>query len=109
MNADTMNAADLREGPIGDSMPLFSKTKRSRNTLGAEVRAIAEEVLAARGVERVVSLDEPLGPEGLGLDSVGRLDLLAEVEKRCQVRIPEAYWGSRPLRNLNHLLDVAKG
>ncbi|MDP6932400.1 MAG: phosphopantetheine-binding protein [Myxococcota bacterium] len=89
-------------------MALFSK-KRSRSTLATQVCAITQELLASRGVVREVSLDDPLGAEGLGLDSVGQLDLLATVEKKCQVRIPEAYWGSRPLRDLNHLLDVAKG
>ncbi len=88
-------------------MAFFSK-KRSRSTLAGEVCAIAREMLEARGIERVVSLDDPLGAEGLGLDSVGQLDLLGEIEKRCKVRIPEAYWGSQPLRNLNHLLDVAR-
>lgn len=90
-------------------MPLFSKTTRPRGALAAEVCAVAQDVLAAHGIDRTVALDAPLGPDGLGLDSVGRLDLLAKVEKRCQLRIPEAYWGSRPLRDLNHLLDVAKG
>ena len=34
--------------------------------------------------------------------------VLAKIEKACQLRIPEEYWGSKPLRDLNHLLDVAK-
>ena len=41
--------------------------------------------------------------------ALARLDLLASIEKQCGVRIPEAFWGSRSLRSLNHLLDVAKG
>ena len=64
--------------------------------------------LAERGVDRSVSADEPLGAEGLGLDSVGRLDLLSRIEKECGVRVPERYWGSKPLRSLAHLADVAK-
>ena len=88
-------------------MGLFTK-KRSRSTLAAEVSAVAQEVLTDRGLQRAVSLDVPLGANGLGLDSVGQLDLIAKIEKACQLRIPEEYWGSKPLRDLNHLLDVAK-
>ena len=63
---------------------------------------------AGRGLQSEISLDAPLGPDGLGFDSVARLDLLASVEKQCGVRIPEPFWGSRPLLSLNHLLDIAR-
>ena len=66
-----------------------------------------EEMLAERGVSRTGSGDESF--ESLGLDSVARLELLSVVEQRCQVTIPERYWGTQPLRDVNHLIDVVKG
>jgi len=72
------------------------------------VLAVAQAFLAERGIEHEVTLDAPLGPKGLGLDSVGRLDLLSRIEEQCEVQIPERYWGSKPLRSLNHLIDVAR-
>lgn len=90
-------------------MPIFGRKKQRREARAAQVIAIAQEMLSQRGLEAAVSLDAPLGTEGLGFDSVARLDLLAAVEKQCGVRIPEAFWGTRPLQSLNHLLDVAKG
>jgi len=89
-------------------MGLLGWRRRRDPDLIAGVTAIAEAMLADRGVPRPVGLDEPLGAEGLGLDSVARLDLLASVEKRCGVRIPERYWGSQSLQNLQHLIDVAR-
>ena len=90
-------------------MPIFGRKKQRREALAAQVIAIVQEMLTGRGLEPTVSLDVPLGAEGLGFDSVARLDLLAAIEKHCGVRIPEPFWGSRPIRDLNHLLDVAKG
>ena len=83
--------------------------RRPAPELVASVTAIAEAMLADRGVTRSISLDEPLGAEGLGFDSVARLDLLARIEKQCGVTIPEKYWGSKSPRNLRHLIEVAKG
>ena len=84
------------------------RKKQRREALAAQVLAIAQEMLAGRGLQSEISLDAPLGPDGLGFDSVARLDLLASVEKQCGVRIPEPFWGSRPLLSLNHLLDIAR-
>ena len=86
-------------------MALWGQKKRQREE---RILAVARAFLAERGVDRTVSADEPLGADGLGLDSVGRLDLLSRIEKECGVRVPEPYWGSRPLRSLAHLADVAK-
>ena len=86
-------------------MARSGQKKRQRE---AAVREVARAFLAERGVEREISLDEPLGSEGLGLDSVGRLDLLSRIEAECGVRVPERYWGSKPLRSLSHLVDVVR-
>lgn len=89
-------------------MPFFSKKRRRRPELATQVVEIVSRLRAEHGLTDPVDLDAPLGPEGLGFDSMGRMDLLAAVENECGVRVPHAFWGSRPLRSLNHLLDVCR-
>jgi acyl carrier protein len=89
-------------------MALFGRRRRRDPKLVAQIVAIAEAMLAEQGVQRPVSLNEPLGAEGLGLDSVARLDLLGKIEKQCGVKVPEKYWGTKPLDSLRHLLDVIR-
>ena len=89
-------------------MPFFSKKRRRRPELAAEVAELAARVRTELGLTGPVDLDVPLGPEGLGFDSMGRLEFLAVVERECGVRVPEPFWGSRPLRSLNHLIDECR-
>ena len=82
-----------------------------RNASGAvsadQVRSIAERIMREQSISGEVRLDVPLDEEGLGLDSMARLDLFAAVEKECAVSIPEKYWGGRKVKDLNDLMRVA--
>ena len=94
--------------PVHQASVSLFRRKPDREALSAQVRELAAALLERRGLVREISFDDPLGAEGLGLDSVSQLELLADVEKHCGVIIPEPYWGSRPLRSLKHLVDVAR-
>ncbi len=85
---------------------MFGRRKKRREELEPQLMEIVRLHLQRRGIERSVGLDEALSEEGLGFDSVARLELLTAVEERCGVRIPEAYWGTRPVESLRHLLDI---
>lgn len=89
-------------------MSIWPFKRRRRPGLAAEILAVATRFRTDMGLTGPVDLDMPLGPEGLGFDSMGQMDFLSAVERECGVRIPQAYWGSRPLRNLNHLVDVCR-
>ncbi len=86
---------------------------RSRNPAPGEltqkVAAIAARLMGELGLPGKPSLDAPLGEDGLGFDSMGRLDLYAAVEKECGVVIPEKYWGPRQVKSLADLARVAVG
>lgn len=64
------------------------------------VLAIAERIMRERGIDRTPDLESPLTEDGLGLDSMARLDLLQEVEEVTGVNIPERYWDGHGLKNL---------
>ena len=75
--------------------------------LTERIAAIAGRLMGELGLPGQPRLDAPLGEGGLGFDSMGKLDLLAAVEKECAVAIPEKYWGPRQLKNLADLARVA--
>ena len=78
----------------------------SRDRFAEHLQAIARELLNRKGIGQNVNLDAPLSEDGLGLNPVGQLELLHAIEQQCNVQIPEVYWGTRPIENLNHLLDI---
>lgn len=47
----------------------------------------------------------PLDERGFGLNSLDRLKLLFEIEKRMQVDFPEEYWGDKTFKNLAEIID----
>jgi acyl carrier protein len=56
-----------------------------------------------------VTLDGGTTLDSLGLDSMARLELLAELEERADVHIPESYLsGLRTLGDLAATLDVVR-
>lgn len=78
----------------------------SGDELTEKVVAIVRRLMAEQNLPGEPALDRPLGETGLGLDSMARLDLLAAVEKECGVTVPEAYWGTKRFKDLNHLVKV---
>jgi GNAT superfamily N-acetyltransferase/acyl carrier protein len=60
--------------------------------------ALADRIVAVlrqsalHGSSRPVSLDQPLGPDGVGLDSLGLLEFTAALEETFGVRLPDEVW-----------------
>lgn len=70
------------------------------------VSSVARRIMSEQGIADELRLDVSLGEDGLGLDSMGRLELLRAVEQELHVTIPEAYWGSKRFKNLDDLIRV---
>ena len=81
-----------------------SPTKLNEQLVEAVLHT-TQSFLTQQGIERELSLDILLAEPGLGLDSLQRMDLLAEIEKACSVTIPEPLWGDQPVTSLRHLLE----
>ncbi len=79
----------------------------SQEAIGEKVVAIAERLMSEHRLTGEAGLDAPIGEEGLGFDSMGRLELYAAVERECGVKIPEKYWGGKRVRDLRELIRVA--
>lgn len=67
------------------------------------VLEVAGRVMRERGIHIVPDLDLPINEEGLGLDSMGRLELLQALEDASATGIPEKYWGGRKLQTLRDM------
>jgi acyl carrier protein len=70
-----------------------------------ELASIAGMVMQEVGLSGDIDWACPLGAAGLGLDSIGRLKLLAEVEEKMNVSIPEKYWGNDTFQSLREMHD----
>lgn len=79
----------------------------STEDLRRQVLAVAGRLMREHRIQGEPKLDVPLGEDGLGLDSVGCLDLMGAIETECGLLLPEKYWTSRRLRDLNELIKVA--
>lgn len=85
---------------------MFGSGKKQREGITLLVIELTHEFLRGRGTDREFSLDSPLSQAGVGLDSVGCLELLAEIERRCRVKIPERHWDRVPRMTLGKLVDL---
>ncbi len=88
---------------------MFGAGKRkheARKKTALLIVELVQQFLKEGELDRNVSLDSPLSQAGLGLDSVACLELLAEIERRCEARIPERYWGEVPKMTLGDLVDL---
>ena len=77
------------------------------DSVSQKVLDVTAQMMRDRRLTAKVALDAPLGEEGLGFDSIGRLDLMGAIETECGLQIPEKYWGGRSLRNLSELIRVS--
>ena len=84
----------------------WMKRKRTREEVVPLLVTVVQDQMQRRGLAGEVRLDVPLSEEGLGFDSVARLELLTAIEEGCGLEVPEKYFGTQPLRSLDHLLDV---
>ncbi len=79
----------------------------SLDGLRRHVLEVAGRLMREHRIAGEPRLDVPLGEDGLGLDSVGCLDLMGAIETECGVLLPEKYWTRKQLRDLNELIKVA--
>ena len=77
-------------------------------TLEQIVLTVAKQLMAERGLTGEPQLTSPLGEDGLGFDSLGRLDLMGAIERQGGVTIPEKYWSGRRLETLADIVKVSK-
>lgn len=77
-------------------------------TPAQQIIEIARQVATRRGLPRGPELDEPLDQQGLGMDSIGLLSLLAEVEKQLEVDLPEESWDGRSLRTVAQIATLVQ-
>jgi len=75
------------------------------DNLSKRILEIVNRVLRERGISKKPNLEDSLAEDGIGLDSIGRLSLLAEIEKEMHIDFPEEYWGSRTFRNLEEIVQ----
>jgi len=85
---------------------MFGKKQKISDDLIDKVLTVSTKVLHTQGLDREPDLSSPLGEEGLGLSSLGIIELLLAVEKELNVSIPERYWDNRRIDTLGKLLEV---
>ena len=88
-------------------MPFFGKKKKEQAT--EMVFKLTKEFLAKRGIDREFSLESCLSQSDIGLDSIGSMELFAELERECGVQIPERHWGNPKLTIKQLIILVQKG
>ena len=70
------------------------------------VQGVAREFLESRGLDGELSCESHLSLVDLGLDSITCLELMAEVERRAAMTIPERHWEAVPRMTLGALADL---
>ena len=85
---------------------MFGARRREREQATALVLQVTQDFVKARGLERTVSLESQLSKAELGLDSIARLELIAEVERQGSLTIPERFWESTNTLTVGQLVDI---
>ena len=85
---------------------MFGGRRRKREEATALVMQVTEDFLRERELEREVTLDSPLSERGLGLDSIARMELMGELERRGGLTIPERYWEATDTLTVGGLVDL---
>jgi acyl carrier protein/GNAT superfamily N-acetyltransferase len=69
-------------------------------------RIVRDELLL--GSERQIPLDQPLGELGVGLDSLGLVNLLTAIENEFGVELSDEIWTERGPLSVNELADIVR-
>lgn len=85
---------------------MFGRKNIDSEAIAGKIRDIAARLMKERGLAGEPDLNAPLAEDGLGFDSMSRLDLLSAVEKETGVSIPEQYWGTRPFKDLAGIVKL---
>jgi len=77
----------------------------SGDTVGPRViRTLRETALG--GSEREISIDEPLGEAGLGLDSLALVQFLVALEKEHKISLPMEFWSRADRASIRDCIDL---
>ena len=85
---------------------MFGTRKTHRKRITILVLDVTREFLRNRGIEVECSLNSDLSLTIVGLDSIGHLELLAEIERCCEIEIPERYWGDLSKITIENLIEL---
>ena len=83
---------------MSDDIPL------QRDEVERELIRIVRDDLFG-GSDRPIPLDEPLGPSGVGLDSLGVLQFVTAVEARFGIDLPDDFLAARAALSFGELVD----
>ena len=86
-------------------MPFLRKKNKEWAT--EMVLKLTGDFLAKRGIEREINLESRLSQVDIGLDSIGSMELFAEIERECGIRIPERHWGN-PKLTIKQLIGIVQ-
>lgn len=80
---------------------------QNRNELRTDIKSLLVETLMLRLEPDSIGDDMPLfGPEGLGLDSIDTVTLLAELEKRFGISVRDPARAMGVLKNVDTIVDT---
>ena len=69
-------------------------------------RIVREELLL--GSDRPIPFDQPLGELGVGLDSLGLVNLLTAVENEFGVELSDEFWAERGPLSINEVAEIVR-
>lgn len=75
----------------------------------SEVEREIVEVLrrsSLRGSDRQIGLDDALGEQGLGLDSLALVEFITALENRFKVELPDEFWTEREKLSIRHCAEL---
>jgi len=80
---------------------------QNRDDLRMNIKSLLVETLMLRREPDSIGDDTPLfGPEGLGLDSIDTVTLLAELEKRFGISVRDPARAMGVLKNVDTIVDT---
>ena len=80
---------------------------QTRDELRKDIKGLLVETLMLRREPDSIGDDTPLfGPEGLGLDSIDTVTLLAELEKRFGITVRDPARAMGVLKNVDTIVDT---
>jgi acyl carrier protein len=77
----------------------------NRSEVEREVVAVLRQS-SLRGSERQIGLDDALGGQGLGLDSLGLVEFVTALENRFQIELPDDLWTEREKLSIRHCAEL---
>jgi len=77
----------------------------NRDEVDRELVAVLRRT-SLSGSEREIGLEEPLGEQGLGLDSLALVEFVSALENRFQIELPDDVWTERDKLSIRYCSDL---